>query len=238
MVVNGLAASASRNHFLFALLQPTFTHILRCFSFLASFGLIILNTETTPPPPPPLTIMNVGIIGAGIAGLAAGIALARAGHNVTIYEKSRFKNEIGAAILLTPNANRILRRWGFNFDSARPVDFKQFRFVHSDTLEIKGRENFEGVEEKYGDRMCAYQRIDLHGGLRDVAHQEVDGNILLGREVVGIDVENGEAEIKVLAPTDGKDAMVEKVKKDLWIMADGCHVCASYQSTNRTQQLT
>lgn len=71
--------------------------------------------------------MDIGIVGAGIAGLGAAIALRRAGHSVEIYEKSSFKREIGAAILLTPNGNRILRKWGFDFEKARPVDFKQFR---------------------------------------------------------------------------------------------------------------
>jgi len=73
--------------------------------------------------------MDTAIIGAGIAGLAASIALTRAGHSVTVYEKSGFKNEIGAAILITPNGNRVLRRWGFDFERARPVDFKVFRYV-------------------------------------------------------------------------------------------------------------
>lgn len=73
------------------------------------------------------TKMEVGIVGAGIAGLGAAIALRRAGHEVEVFEKSSFKKEIGAAILLTPNGNHVLRRWGFDFEKAKPVDFKQFR---------------------------------------------------------------------------------------------------------------
>lgn len=53
-------------------------------------------------------MLDCGIIGSGIAGLATGIALRRAGHDVTIYERSQSKHEIGAAITLTPNANCVL----------------------------------------------------------------------------------------------------------------------------------
>lgn len=48
--------------------------------------------------------VRVGIIGAGIGGLAAGIAIARAGADVTILEATSELGEIGAGIqvLLLP----------------------------------------------------------------------------------------------------------------------------------------
>ena len=42
--------------------------------------------------------MRVGVIGAGIGGLAAGIAIARAGAIVTILEAASELGEIGAGI--------------------------------------------------------------------------------------------------------------------------------------------
>lgn len=56
--------------------------------------------------------LNVIIIGAGIAGLSAGIALAQTGHSVTILERVPQITEAGAGIQLAPNATRILRRMG------------------------------------------------------------------------------------------------------------------------------
>lgn len=48
--------------------------------------------------------MDVLIAGAGIAGLSAGIAMAKAGHSVVIAERASELREIGAALSLWPNA--------------------------------------------------------------------------------------------------------------------------------------
>lgn len=56
--------------------------------------------------------LDVIIIGAGIAGLSTGLALAQHHHSVTILERSSELTEVGAGIQLAPNATRILRRLG------------------------------------------------------------------------------------------------------------------------------
>jgi len=47
-------------------------------------------------------LLEVGVIGAGTAGLATAIALARAGHAVTVFEKHRDLAPLGAGILIQP----------------------------------------------------------------------------------------------------------------------------------------
>ncbi|KIX05263.1 uncharacterized protein Z518_06135 [Rhinocladiella mackenziei CBS 650.93] len=56
--------------------------------------------------------VQVGIIGAGMGGLAAGIAMARAGAQVTLLEAASELGEIGAGIQMVPNVSRFLIRWG------------------------------------------------------------------------------------------------------------------------------
>lgn len=73
-----------------------------------------------------LLYLPVGITSAGIAGLSAGIALRRAGHEIDNFEKSFFTQEIGAAITLTLNGNHILDELGFDFENVRETD----KFLH------------------------------------------------------------------------------------------------------------
>jgi len=63
---------------------------------------------------PPDKPLKVTVVGGGIASLVAAIALRQQGHDVTIYEKSKFANETGAAIHCTPNANSALRHLGID----------------------------------------------------------------------------------------------------------------------------
>jgi 2-polyprenyl-6-methoxyphenol hydroxylase-like FAD-dependent oxidoreductase len=55
---------------------------------------------------------NIGIIGGGIGGIAAAVALHRIGANVSVYERTRELREVGAGMMLWPNATRVLRELG------------------------------------------------------------------------------------------------------------------------------
>jgi FAD-dependent urate hydroxylase len=52
------------------------------------------------------------IIGGGIGGLAAGIALRHAGLEVTVYERTQQLLHIGTALVLWPNAIKALHKLG------------------------------------------------------------------------------------------------------------------------------
>jgi 2-polyprenyl-6-methoxyphenol hydroxylase-like FAD-dependent oxidoreductase len=55
---------------------------------------------------------SIGIIGGGIGGIAAGVALHQAGIRAVVYERAPELNEVGAGMMLWPNATRVLRDLG------------------------------------------------------------------------------------------------------------------------------
>ncbi len=55
---------------------------------------------------------NIGIIGGGIGGVAAAVALHRAGIQATVYERAPELREVGAGMMLWPNATRVLNELG------------------------------------------------------------------------------------------------------------------------------
>jgi 2-polyprenyl-6-methoxyphenol hydroxylase-like FAD-dependent oxidoreductase len=56
--------------------------------------------------------LEIGIAGAGTAGLATAIALARAGHAVTVFEKHPHLSPLGAGLLIQPQGVHALERLG------------------------------------------------------------------------------------------------------------------------------
>jgi NADPH-dependent 2,4-dienoyl-CoA reductase/sulfur reductase-like enzyme len=55
---------------------------------------------------------KVIIVGAGLGGLVAGIALSKKGHQVTILEAAAQLGEVGAGIQVPPNSTRLLKYLG------------------------------------------------------------------------------------------------------------------------------
>jgi len=69
---------------------------------------------------------NIGIVGGGIGGIAAAVALHRIGIDVSVYEKAELLREVGAGMMLWPNATRVLRE----LDLLEPVMARSGRNAH------------------------------------------------------------------------------------------------------------
>ena len=59
------------------------------------------------------------VVGGGIGGTAAAVALARAGIDVQLYEQARELTEVGAGVSLAPNGLRMLDRLGVSREALR-----------------------------------------------------------------------------------------------------------------------
>ena len=67
-----------------------------------------------------MPIKSAAIIGAGIAGLTAALALARHGISSDIFEQAEALTEVGAGLQISPNASRILDTLGV-LDALLPI---------------------------------------------------------------------------------------------------------------------
>jgi 2-polyprenyl-6-methoxyphenol hydroxylase-like FAD-dependent oxidoreductase len=57
-------------------------------------------------------VRSIAIIGGGIGGVAAAVALRQVGIDATVYERAPQMREVGAGMMLWPNATRVLRDIG------------------------------------------------------------------------------------------------------------------------------
>lgn len=114
-------------------------------------------------------MLNVIVVGGGIAGLATAVSLRRAGHQVHIYERSSFNNEIGAAIHMASNASRALLAWGLDPGHARFVIAKSGLWAMGDSLETFREADFTFYEEHFGAPWYLTHRVDLHAELKRLA---------------------------------------------------------------------
>ncbi|MEL0032105.1 MAG: FAD-dependent oxidoreductase [Paracoccaceae bacterium] len=53
--------------------------------------------------------MKIAVIGAGVSGLSVASLLAKAGYNITVFEKSDAISEIGAGVQISPNGFCVLK---------------------------------------------------------------------------------------------------------------------------------
>ena len=158
---------------------------------------------------------EIAIIGGGIGGLAAAAFLRRAGLRATVYEQAGRLGEVGAGVVVAPNAARLLRSLGVLgalTERAVPLDtgweFRRWqdgRVLSAEDLATK-------CARLYGERTYTAHRADL----LDAIGRAVPGeDIRLGKRCTGLD---RDGERHLLRFDDGTSAAADVV-----IGADGIH---------------
>jgi 2-polyprenyl-6-methoxyphenol hydroxylase-like FAD-dependent oxidoreductase len=144
------------------------------------------------------------VVGAGVGGLAAGIALQRAGWAVTVLERASELRPLGAGLSIWPNGVKALRDLGLGglTDTAEPVGGALRRADGS----VLGEFDPAAIEERFGAPLIGVHRADLHAALIGGARE---ASLQLGVEVVGLDAGG-----VLLASGERRDA-------DLVVGADG-----------------
>lgn len=121
-----------------------------------------------------MTAMNITIIGAGIGGLSAAIALQQKGHRVKVFEQAPSLGEIGAGIMLTPNAVKALNSLGLEERLAElAVEPGHSVYRRFDTAEEMMRAPLKDrMFATYGARYFHIHRADLHRMLMDAVRDQ------------------------------------------------------------------
>jgi salicylate hydroxylase len=84
------------------------------------------------------TNISIAVIGGGMGGLTAALALLQAGFDVQVFEQADAVSEIGAGVQISPNASRVLHGLGLENPLARtgvkPLAWHQRRWNDGQTL--------------------------------------------------------------------------------------------------------
>jgi salicylate hydroxylase len=113
------------------------------------------------------------ISGAGIAGLAAALALSRAGAQVSVVERAPHLSTEGAGVQLGPNVTRILRAWGFQ-DALNAVAVFPQHLCARDARDgrVVGQVALSAGAQRYGAPHVCIHRADLQTLLWQAVQQE------------------------------------------------------------------
>ncbi|OGM45891.1 hypothetical protein ABOM_006036 [Aspergillus bombycis] len=166
-----------------------------------------MSIDDTPEP------LRIVIIGAGIAGLSAAIALSKQGHHVIVIEKSKFARETGAAIHIPPNCTALLQ-----WMDVDPKDFggtliEQIHRYDSNG-ELKYKKELSGIREQWQAEWYLVHRVDLHNYLKERLNR-TEATLHLGCKITNINIESEQPTVTL---DDGREFTC-----DLLLGADGLH---------------
>jgi 2-polyprenyl-6-methoxyphenol hydroxylase-like FAD-dependent oxidoreductase len=164
---------------------------------------------------------DVIVVGGGIGGLAAALALTRKGLKVKVLERSAEFGEVGAGLQLAPNCTRILADYGL-LDEAKRLGVLPTGMLMKDALDgtVLTSLDLTDLERRYGSPYMVMHRSDLHGLFLRACRQ------------AGVDLRTGQHVTEYANSAEGAAVTLADGSRHaaaLVIAADGLHSTARAQ---------
>ncbi len=156
--------------------------------------------------------LHVIIVGAGMGGLTAALALRQAGYSVEIYDRAPVLAPAGAGVSLWSNGIKVLSRLGLGAAVRAIGGPMQHMSYVSKTGDLLTRFSLQPLVEAVGQRPYPVARTDLQRMLLDAVGVE---HVRLGASCVAVEQSDGAA-TAVFA--DG-----QRASGDVVVGADGTH---------------
>lgn len=162
-----------------------------------------------------MTARRAVIVGGGIGGLAAGLALSLKGWEVEVLEQAAQFGEVGAGIQISPNGMKVL-------DALGVTPLIESSLFEPEAIELRigrsGRRIFRlpmknTASERWGNRFIQIHRADLHNALVEVLRARPGTLLRTNAKVTGYVRERGGASVYL--------ERGERVFGDLVVGADG-----------------
>lgn len=151
--------------------------------------------------------MRVIVIGAGVGGTSAALALQKLGHDVVVYDRMRENRPVGAALSLWSNGVKVLNWLGLGPQvAALGGQMDDMAYYDGHTGDEFCRFSLAPVTTQTGQRPYPVARADLQQLMMDAVGP---ANIRLGRQLIGVS-DDGETVTATFADgtTDTADLLI------------------------------